>query len=339
MLPRCLLLVAACLLACALFLDFIVQRGLGLGELGRLPVLEQWYAAHAVEPQAAVVVLGDSLGRSAFNAEIWNAERPAGLPEAWNLASSAASYPELLLASGRPALRESTIVLFVSPVTSFNPSKLELNPRKANTYALLGLPDNLDDNIARYGQTLDPGSLAMLRRPRWQQLHSARWRLPEYLKDSLQVRFGARRERHRYLLEDYVRELRYPRFGESMSPVELEQAVARRLEQLADPAYSGVGDPRTPAALRDACRGLADNSRELVIVMYPLHPRFRDWQQREFPQYSAAWLQQQLGPAPRILDLSDYQAAGLFRDDLHVSDEGSEELTRRVLQFIAGGAG
>ncbi|MCB1186694.1 hypothetical protein KDL29_05940 [bacterium] len=330
----CALLVAACLLASLLFLAAFVTKGLGLGELGRLPVLHQWYRQHESDPQPGIIVLGDSLGRSAFNARHVNESAAIGQPTAWNLASSARSYPEMLLDIGQPALADSTILLFVSPVTSFNPSKLAINPRKANTYALLGLPERFSDNRERYGSALDAQSMVLLDRPRWQQMAYARWRLPEWLKDSLQVSFGANRERHRYLLGEYNTDLSYPRFGRSLDGDGLARAVDARIELLHDPGYCGISEESCQQALRDIVDGLANTGSELVVVMYPLHPAYRDWLAREYPQYGADWLQDVLGPGRRIIDISDFSVDGLFRDDLHISDEASITLTEHLLQLL-----
>lgn len=334
MLLRCMLLVAACLLASQLFLAAFVARDLGLGELGRLPVLHEWYRSHAIEPQSGVVVLGDSLGRSAFNARYVNESAASGQPPAWNLASSARSYPEMLLDIGQPALSESTILLFVSPVTSFNPSKLSINPRKANTYALLGLPAQFSGNVERYGSVLDEQSMALMDRPRWQQLAYARWRLPEWLKDSLQVSFGANRERHRYLLGEYNTDLSYPRFDRALDSEGLARAVDARIGLLHDPGYCGITEERCQQALRDIVDGLANTGSDLVVVMYPLHPAYKDWLAREYPQYGAEWLQEVLGHGRRIIDLSDYSVEGLFRDDLHISDDASVSLTEHLLRQL-----
>ncbi len=329
-----LLIIAACLLGCYALLEITARQRIGLGELARLPVIEDWYQSHASSAEQHVVVLGDSLGRSAFNARTFNEEYAGRLPGALNLASSARTYPEMLLEIGRRALVDATVILFISPVTSFSPAKLELNPRKANVYGMLGLPQQLDDNIAQYGTPLDAASLRHLRLPRWRHVLESRWRLPEYCKDSLQISLGPQRERHRYLLGDYNRDLLYPAFGTTGEADTITRQLADRLALLESPEYCGLDDLRCQGALRDVARGLADNSAHLLVVMYPLQPEYRSWLAENHPEYSAQWLAELLGPRTDILDLSLHDAAGLFRDDLHISDDASIALTLRIGEHL-----
>lgn len=330
----CLLIAATCSGASYMLLDITARQRIGFGELSRLAVINDWYAEHDSDPQPTVLVLGDSLGRSAFNARIFNEDSAGKLPPAWNLASSARTYPEMLLDISHPALSEATVILYVSPVTSFSPSKLGLDRRKANIYGLLGLPSNLSELKASYGQTLDSNALRLLEQPRWLHVLASRWRLPELVKDELQMRLGAKRDRHRYLLTTYMTDLQYPAYGHSLSRSELAGALEDRLSTLADQHASGLHNPGCVDSLRDMVRGLREHSERLIIVMYPLDPAYRSWLTQAQPDYGMDWLSNQLGSNVEILDLTNYSAPDLFRDDLHISDNASEALTLRIMDYL-----
>jgi hypothetical protein len=329
----CLLLVAVCIAASYLLLDYSARWRIGFGELSRLAAIHDWYAEHDADPQPAVLVLGDSLGRSAFNARSFNEQRDV-LPPAWNLASSARTYPEMLLDISHPALREATVILFVSPVTSFSPSKRGLERRKANIHALLGLPTGLSDATEHFGRSLDSDALQYLQQPRWRHVLGSRWRLPELAKDELQMNFGAKRNRHRYLLTTYMTDLQYPAYGQSLSASEIDQAVEVRITTLQNSESAGLHDPVSQQALHDIVTGLREHSKRLVLVMYPLHPEYQNWLAVEEPAYGPDWLHDKLGANLEILDLSSYDAPDLFRDDLHISDSASEALTMRIMDYL-----